>query len=46
MRISRHVRKLLKDTWSPKSGTENATYVVYDNSTGGPEMLPLTGTGN
>ncbi len=26
-------------------GTENATYAVYDNSTGGSQSLPLTGAG-
>jgi hypothetical protein len=26
-------------------GTENATYVIYDNSTGGSQSLPLTGAG-
>jgi hypothetical protein len=26
--------------------TESATYLVYDNSPGSPQSLPLTGTGN
>jgi hypothetical protein len=27
-------------------GAESAAYLVYDNSTGSPQSLPLTGTGN
>jgi len=26
-------------------GSESATYQVYDSSTGSPQLLPLTGTG-
>jgi hypothetical protein len=33
--------------WDPtKTGTETATYKLYDNSPGSPQTIKLTGTGN